>query len=138
MAQIEDSIEEWLRTVRGGICYTEKLKFYAPTCYGKCLDAVQKLATKINNVFGGSTIYDAKGCWINPRGELECEPVKVIEAAHHCTNPEAAEKIAQALVDYAGEAKQEYLAVEEGSFFVAPSEEMAKAYENLKEKMPTL
>jgi len=138
MAKIEDAIEEWLKTVRGGVCYTEKLKFYAPTCYGKCINAVNKLISKINETFGGSTVYNAEGCWIDPEGNLECEPVKVIEAAHNCTTSETAKEIAKAITDYAKEANQEYLAIEEGSFFIAPSKEIAEAYEKIRNKMPTI
>jgi len=90
-----DALERWLERVArsaGGECYADVVKFYLPTCNGKCRDAVDEFIDKINRLFGGSTNYDALGCWISEGGGLICEPVVVVESAHHCTSPEEAEE----------------------------------------------
>ena len=96
----------------------------------KCKDAVEELNSKVLETFGGSTVYDAEGCWISEEtGETECEPVKVIEVGHHCTDRETAKKLIQAIKDYAVKAKQYSVAVSQGSFYIAETEELVKAFE---------
>ena len=124
-----DEIEKFFKKFAGK-CFPEKLKIYAPTCYGKCIDAVEELNSKVLETFGGSTVYDAEGCWISEEtGETECEPVKVIEVGHHCTDRETAKKLIQAIKDYAVKAKQYSVAVSQGSFYIAETEELVKAFE---------
>ncbi|MEM2188972.1 MAG: hypothetical protein QXG35_06540 [Nitrososphaerota archaeon] len=50
-----------MRGIKGVTCFRERLKIYAPTCYGKCIDAVEKLISNVNRVTDGSTVYDAEG-----------------------------------------------------------------------------
>jgi hypothetical protein len=135
MSQVRDEIDRWLAGIRGVVCYTEKMKVYAPTCHGRCLPAVEKLISRVNELFGGSTVYDAEGTWLSPEGRVVREPVKVIEAAHSCTAPETARRFAEAIVDYAREADQQAIAISQGSFFIAESREMIKALEELRGKI---
>jgi hypothetical protein len=135
-SQVEDKIEEWLRTIKGVTCFTEKLKIYAPTCEGKCLDAVEELISKVNELFGGSTVYDAEGYYIGAEGKEYREPVKVIEVGHRCTDETTAKKFAEAIVTYATKAKQEAIAIHQNDFYIAPTTEMLKAYEQIKLKLP--
>ncbi|MEM4976422.1 MAG: hypothetical protein QXT64_03750 [Desulfurococcaceae archaeon] len=134
---VEDKLEEFLKSIKGVTCFRERLKIYAPTCYGKCVDAVEKLISNINKVIGGSTVYDAEGSWISD-GRLYREPVKVIEAAHHCLSKDEAEAIAKAIVEYAKEARQEALAIYGSNFYIASVPELLKAYEKLVEKKPVI
>jgi hypothetical protein len=129
---VKDEVERWLGSITGVTCYPEKMKVYAPTCRGKCLPAVERLVKRLNELFGGSTVYDAEGTWTSPEGRVEREPVKVIEVAHHCTDPEAARRFAEALVDYAVEAKQEAMAVSQGSFYIAPTPELVEGLKRLR------
>jgi len=118
-----DALEAWLDRVTrktGGECYTDVIKFYLPTCRGKCRDAVNEFITKINKIFGGSTNYEATGCWIDEEGELLCEPVVVVESGHHCTKPHEAEEVGRALLTYAKKAGQRWLSVRQGKFYLFP------------------
>jgi len=135
VGEVEDEMRKWLRAIKGVTCYTEKMKVYAPTCYDRCLPAVQKLVAKLNTIFGGSTVYDAEGSWITDT-RLEKEPIKVIEIGHRCTEPETAKRFAEAITDYAKEAKQGAIAIHETDFFIARTTELLKAFEKLKEKVP--
>jgi hypothetical protein len=108
------------------------MKIYAPTCYGKCVDAVERLVKRVNEIFGGSTVYDAEGTWVAPDGRVEREPVKVIEVGHHCTTPKDAEKFAEAIAKYAEEANQQAIAISQGSFYIAPTPALLEAYKRLK------
>jgi hypothetical protein len=135
MSQVKDEIEAWLRGIKGVTCYTEKMKVYAPTCYGKCLPAVEKLISRINSIFRGSTVYDAEGTWLSDT-RVEREPVKVIEVGHRCTDPETARRFAEAIKEYAEEAKQDAIAIHQTDFYIAETPEVIEAYKRLKEKVP--
>lgn len=135
---IHDELEKWLREMIGteGTCFSEKMKVYAPTCYGRCIDAVERLIHKINEIFGGSTTYkEAEGCWINPEGKTECEPVMVIEVGHHCTDYPTARKFVEAIRDYAVEADQQAISISQGSFYIIPRTELELAMEKVREEI---
>ena len=122
--KFRDALEEWLDQVtmeRGGVCFTETIKFYLPTCEGWCEDAVSRFIDAVNRVFGGSTNYRAEGCWVSPEGKTMCEPVVVVESSHHCTDEREAREIADALLRYAEEANQQWLAVSQGKFYSFPA-----------------
>lgn len=124
---IYDNLENWLNEMvsKSGVCFPEKMKVYAPTCYGKCVSSVDKLVHRINEIFGGSTTYrEVSGCWINPEGKTECEPVSVIEVAHHCTDYDTAKKFIDAIADYSIEADQQAISISQGSFYIIPRKEL--------------
>ena len=129
---IEDELDRLLSDVAryGGICFPAKLKVYAPTCNNTCVQAVEKLYRRLTELFGGATVYKgAIGTFVDPeRGVVEEEPVWVIEAAHNCLTPAEARSFAKALTEYASETKQNYIAVSQGSFYVLPSEALAKRF----------
>jgi len=133
---LRESLEEFLKSVRGVTCYQDRIRIYAPTCYGECIDAVNRLNEKVSKLLGGSTVYDAEGCWVNPRGETECEPVRVIESAYRCIDPETARGVVEAIAEYGVEAKQQALAVEQGSFYIASTSEVIEKIKELKFKLP--
>ena len=137
MPTVKDALEEWLKGIRGVVCYTEMLKIYAPTCYGKCINAVEKLLDRLNKVFGGSTVYkECQGCWFNEEeNRMECEPVWVIEIGHRCLSEREAREVVEAILEYAKEANQQYIAVRGNNFYIASREDMLKAYERMKEKL---
>jgi len=121
-------LEEFLGRIKGTTCYRDKITIYAPTCRGKCVDVVNELEKDINRIFGGSTSWEGRGCWYNPEiQDVECEPVRVIEAAHNCITEKQARQLAQALMDYARDAQQYALAVSEnGAFYIAETKKMMK------------
>ena len=133
-------LEDFMRRVKGVTCYPDKLRVYAPTCYGKCEHIVKDLRKRLDYIFKGSTTYDAEGCWVyydkeKGKWERECEPVKVIEIATFCLTPDKAKKFIDGLIWYATRAKQYSIAVENGQFYIAETEEMLKALkESLKKK----
>ena len=135
---IKNILDKWLEQVPSVACYTEKLKVYAPTCHNQCLDAVNELVGRINQLFGGSTTYEvATGCWWDKDNkEMVCEPVKVIEVGHNCQEKEELEQLAKAIIDYAEKANQEYVSIHNRHFYIAQHENLLKAYEGLKEGKP--
>jgi len=135
VSQVRDEIEAWLRGIKGVTCYTEKMKVYAPTCHDRCLPAVEKLISRINSIFGGSTVYDAEGTWVSDT-RVEREPVKVIEVGHRCTRPEEARAFAEAIVEYAEEADQQAIAIHQTDFYIAERPELIEAFKELKEEVP--
>ena len=137
MGSVEDELSTFLERISGVTCFRERTKIYAPTCRGKCISEVGKLIEKVNMLTGGSTVYDAEGSWIDPEtGKVETEPVKVIEAAHHCLSREQAEKLVEALSEYAREAKQTAIAIYSGNqFYIAETPKLLKIYEEKKIEM---
>jgi len=139
MAEVETELQKFLKKVPQVTCFREVVKIYAPTCYGKCIDAVNKLADYMSEKLGGVTVYDAEGSWYDrERKEVIKEPVKVLQSGHHCLTPDEAADLAKAISNYAEEAKQQYLAIHEGTFFLASRKGMLEVYENLRKKKPIL
>jgi len=129
MATIEDELRRFLMGVRGTVCFPDKTRIYAPTCYGECIDEVNKLIEEVNKLFGGSTVYDAVGSWYNEeKGIIETEPVKVIESAHNCLTKEGAERLMKAITNYGRRANQTAISVENGNqFYIARTEDLLQA-----------
>ncbi|MEM4977344.1 MAG: DUF3574 domain-containing protein, partial [Desulfurococcaceae archaeon] len=128
----------FLENIRGVVCFRERLKIYAPTCHGKCENMVKKLIDEVTNVAGGCTVYDAEGFWIDEEGHINREPVKVVEAGHHCLSRQELERIARAITEYARSANQQAIAIYGSNFYIAPTTELLKAYEQLIAKKPVL
>jgi len=136
---VDDELERFLGGIKGVTCLVERLKIYAPTCYGKCVPQVDKLISRVNRVTGGSTVYDAEGSWYNEeQGKVETEPVRVIEAGHRCFSEEEAGRLAEAVSDYARDAGQHSMAVYGSSFYIAETPELLEAYERFKDRKPTV
>ena len=135
---IKSVIDKWLFEVPKVACYTERMKVYAPTCDGKCEKEVDHLIEKINKLFYGSTVYDkCTGCWLDEeKGEVECEPIKVIEVAHNCSAKEDLRQMMDALVDYAINTGQKSLSIQNGRFYVAKSQALISKYEELTKEVP--
>lgn len=100
MAKVQDGLDRWLRRY-ANTCFPERMKIYAPTCYGRCLSAVQRLVNGIVGLFGGATVYDAEGSWVDDNGNVIREPVKVIEVGHSCLKEPEAQKLVQIINQYA-------------------------------------
>ena len=124
-----DEVEKWLKSIEGPgkKCFKTQMKIYAPTCYGKCEIAVKELIAEVTDIYKGSTVYDAEGAWTTPQGQVETEPIKVVEMAHDCTNFEEGERLARAVTAYATKAKQHSISVHQGSFYISETPEMMKA-----------
>lgn len=135
---VEEKLEKFLEGIKGTVCFRERMKIYAPTCHGGCEDLVNKLIDEVSKVTGGCTVYDAEGYWIDETGRTQIEPVKVIEAAHHCLDRKELERIVRAIAEYARDARQEYIAIYGSNFYIAPVPELLKAYERFIEKKPVI
>jgi hypothetical protein len=139
-----DEIEKWLDSIGSRACFRERLKVYAPVnCGGEneicrcgsrraksresCEEAVEELVVAMNRLFGGSTVYDAKGSWMDG-GQLIIEPVKVIEAGHRCVAGDAAEKFAEAVSRFAENSKQSAMAISQSNFYLADTPKIANAF----------
>lgn len=130
---VEETLDEFLEGVSGVMCFPETVKVYAPTCDGKCEDAVQKLTENLTDAFGGSTTYNkATGCWFDEKKDRTlCEPVKVIEIGHRCSGKEDLSRLAKAIVGYARDTGQEAISIKNGNFFIADTPELQVAYEEV-------
>lgn len=129
-----DEIEKWLDSIKGRMCFRERMKVYAPTCNDRCMDAVEELIVGMNRLFGGSTVYDAHGSWMD-NGRLVAEPVKVVEVGHSCVDRESAKKFAEAVTRYAQRAKQKAIAISQGNFYLADTPQIAEAFrESFRER----
>lgn len=137
--KVKQIIDKWLKDVPNVSCYRERLKIYTPTCDDKCLPAVQELIKKVNELFGGSTIYDnCTGCWFDEKNEkVLCEPVKVIEVGHNCSRKEDLAQLMDAIADYAAKTNQDSMSIQNGRFYIAETDDLLKKYEKLTAEVPT-
>ena len=143
--QRNDEIEKWLNSIKGRACFRERMKVYAPVrCGGKgktckcgsrtarsgsdCEEAVEELIVGINRLFGGSTVYDAQGSWLDEHNQLIVEPVKVIEAGHRCVAGDVAEKFGKAISRFADDSNQDAIAISQGNFYLADTPKIANAF----------
>ncbi len=136
---VELELDKFLNSIRGRVCFTQVLRVYTPTCYGKCDEAVNELSADLARDFGGTTMYEkVQGCWVDPKDKLECEPVKVIELAHECATRDDLRKLAKAIVKYSQKANQHSIGIRNGSFYIAESKELLERHllESLKEEAP--
>lgn len=104
------------------------MKVYAPTCYNQCVPAVNKLIADLNAIFKGSTVYDAQGSWLDKNGNVETEPVKVIEIAHKCTTQDKSRRFAKAIMEFGVKAQQHSLSIDNREFYIARSPQLVKAF----------
>jgi len=134
---IKSVIEDWLGKVPQAICFTEKMKVYAPTCSGKCEREVDALINEMNRIFGGSTVYnEVTGCWYDSsKKETVCEPVKVIEVGHNCSTKLKLEEMMKAVTQYALDTKQDAISIHNGKFYIADREPLFTKYEELREEV---
>lgn len=140
-----DEIEKWLNSIGKETCFRERIKVYAPVnCGGddrmcrcgrrhiksheNCEEAVEELVVGINRLFGGSTVYDAQGSWMDGKGMLVVEPVKVIEAGHRCVSGDVAEKFAEIISRFAKDSSQDAMAITQGNFYLADTPKIASAF----------
>ena len=137
--QVKQIIDKWLKDVPNVSCYRERLKIYAPTCGDKCLPDIQELIEKVNELFGGSTIYEqCTGCWFDEKNDkVLCEPVKVIEVGHNCSRKEDLVQLMDAIADYASKTKQDSMSIQNGRFYIAETEDLLDKYEKLTAEVPT-
>ena len=120
-----------MSSVRGAKCYPNVTRLYAPTCNDGCMEAVYALITEVNDIFKGSTVYDASGSWIGRRGRAVGEPVKVIEAWGNCLDEERAGRLTQAIVKYGVTANQREVSVIAGNqFFMGEKKRMVELWES--------
>ena len=126
---VREKLDQWLATVPGVTCFTQKMKVYVPTCNGKCEKEVGELISSLNEVLGGCTVYDrATGCWFNDEeSKMECEPVRGIGKLS---------KIVEAVATYAEKTGQQAVSIVNGQFFIAETEQLLSQFEKLQETLP--
>ena len=126
--ETKEILNRWLASVPDAICFTQKMKLYLPTCCGNCETEVLQLRDRVNEIFGGSTVYeDTQGCWFDPKDKkVLCEPIKVIEVAHNCTDKETLKQLVDAITDYAEKTKQHSVSIHNGTFYIAETERLKK------------
>lgn len=121
-------IDEWLDEHRGQgiVCMTHSVKIYFPVSTPGSDRAFEELLATCNEVFGGSTVYDAEGSWCEKspcRPEnVVTEPVKVIEASHNCTTERDREIFANALKKAAQRTNQTAVGIAgTNKFYIIPT-----------------
>lgn len=137
MPEVEEGlqrIDKWLESYRkyGNrvLCHSKNVTIYFPVEAPNARHEFEKLRNVVNELFGGSTVYDAEGSWCRdtPCGgaNVVTERVKVIEAWHGCTDGEGREKLASALKAAAIRTHQETVGVAgTNSFYIIPPELIA-------------
>ena len=138
--EMMDLLRRTLIALKGTTCYPDKTRIYAPTCYGKCIDAVNELIEKIDKLFGGSTVYDAEGHWFDIENNVIWkEPEKVIEVGHGCLSEEQARKLAEIIAEYGEKAQQYELFIERGNqFYLFSRKEFTEAVKRLSPRVTVL
>ena len=129
--EIKSIVEEWLSKVPEVMCFRERMKVYAPTCAGECEAEVNTLVRKLTDLFGGSTTYEVcTGCWYDEdTSKVECEPTRVIELAHSCSNREDLRQMMDAIAEYAVNADQKALSIMNGHFYIAKKPHLVEKLE---------
>ena len=136
-------LEKWLKTIPDVDCKLETLRVIAPTCYGECKPAVQRLIDDMNGIFGGSTNFGllddkktgVEGCWFNPEiKKKECEPVVVIDSGHNCSKKEQLQQVAAAITRYATDADQHSISIVNNRFYIGETPYIRAATEKLLNK----
>ena len=123
------SIDEWLDSHRGDgtFCLPNKLTIYFPVATEQAEEVFAHLRAEINDMFGGSTVWDGEGSWADPSCPEETEhvciePVKIIEVAHNCTSPETRDRLARVLKEAAMATNQVTVGVSgTNSFYIIPT-----------------
>lgn len=118
----EESWERKWKKKSGAICLPYTVQVVIPhTCKPHCAKAYQELRQEMTRLFGGSTTYSAEGAWMNPKGKLVPDRVKVIESAHSCMTPPEEREFEEMVYRAANIAKQEAIAVKTGQYLIMPT-----------------
>lgn len=123
------SLDKWLASYRmfteQVTCHPKNVTIYFPVEEPNAMHEFRKLRNVVNEIFGGSTVYDAEGSWCpsKPCGShnVVTERVKVIEAWHGCTTAKDRDKLASALKAAAIRTKQSTVGVSgTNTFYIIP------------------
>jgi hypothetical protein len=103
-------------------CFRNKLKVYFPVADNFAEDWFEQLRDEMNDLFGGSTSFDAEGSWYDSdTGETIIEPVRVIEAAHNCGSRDSVARITAMIRDAAQATNQSAVSIEsKNEFHIVP------------------
>ena len=118
------NVEEWEKRLRkkpGVTCFPYELKVIIPDrCGPGCLAAYRDLRKGLTRMFGGATVYDAEGSWVDNKGKVVPDHVKVIESAHSCIDRDKERQLVKMVEDAAEEADQDAIAIKAGQFMIIP------------------
>lgn len=102
-------IDEWLEQYKktASVCTPKGFTIYFPRECPECPAALKQLTREVADIFGGVTEWDGDGCWIDRETKQKvCEPVRVIQVFHKCTDPKDRDKFTDALKFAGKRAKQ--------------------------------
>jgi hypothetical protein len=91
MADVE-TLDEWLDKVKAEACFMHSFEVVFPRSgkeCGNCNEWLEKISSKMSEigVFGGTTEWDAHGCWFSKDDNRKiCEPVRIITSGHNCSD----------------------------------------------------
>lgn len=112
--------ERWAKR-RGAVCLPYNVQVIIPhTCEPECPKAYEKLRKGMTKLFGGTTIYDATGYWIDDKGKEVPDDVKVVESAHSCMDDKQARRFRELVNSVAKMARQDAISVKTGQFMIIP------------------
>lgn len=127
----QDIFEDWASNPRHAssddyVCFRNKVKLYFPVTDNLSENWFERLRGEMNDLFGGSTSFDAEGSWYDDKaGRTIIEPVRVIEAAHNCGARESVARLTAMVRDAARATRQSAISIEsKNEFHIVPVDVM--------------
>lgn len=127
MAETE-KLDDWLENIKGSVCFPHSFQVIFPRTSElcpNCNEAIKRISSKMSEQFGGTTEWNGDGCWVDDKGNKICEPVKIIQSAHNCTDLSKAKALVDTIKQAGIDTKQQTIAVKgTNKFFIIPPKYM--------------
>lgn len=119
---MEESWERKWKKRSGALCLPYTVQVIIPhTCRPNCRKAYEELRLSMTRLFGGTTTFTAEGAWVDDKGKLVPDNVKVIESGHSCMTPSEEREFEQMVFRAARIARQDAMAVKTGQYIILPT-----------------
>lgn len=115
--------EEWERRLshrKGVSCLPYHVQVAIPDKCSGCAEAYKKLRLGMTGLFGGTTVYDADGFWLDDKGSEIRDHVKIVESAHSCMSPEQGKRFEALVGTVTRMANQQALFIRSGQAMIVP------------------
>lgn len=99
-------------------CLPYDLQVILPRKCPRCKEANKMLIEGMTNLFGGTTIYEAVGTWVDRKGHVVEDDNIVVESAHSCMDDEMAAKFYSLVMQCATIADQSAVSLKQGKFYM--------------------
>jgi hypothetical protein len=112
--------EESLEKDEKVICHPYDLEVILPKRCPRCKEASEMLIDGMTHLFGGTTVYEAKGTWVDDDGRIVRDENVVVESAHSCMSDEMQQAFYNLVMKCAYLADQDSVSMKQGKFFIKP------------------